>query len=322
MSFRTSLTIALALGALGLMPKASATPQIGPFLVYSGTISTSSRVSSAEDLGFLADVKGTGHLAAKFSALPTLLRTRIGTYLADAGGNVSDLVYLVTDESNMSNYAVLVVDPTDNRVISTTVSGTSLTAAEAANNFISGFKFTAISSKGGLGLFRFAFSRPTRTDPVTGTAGSYVVQATLSGPIDDLAGLFIIGARPAQNLRVVNNGVLKEIVPLPAAPVVFSPTTDDFISSMTGTIQGYYFDDTSSSSVAATTTAGSITLAFNAVLSRLANSGGGYEATARFISYIPPIMETVPPNNTPVAPTTAFQTFINNIVATYPKPVQ
>jgi len=312
MSFRTSLTIALALGVLGLMPKASAT-QVGPYLVYSGTISTASRVSSAEDLGFLADVKGTGNLAAKFSALPTLLRTRIGTYLADAGGNVSDLVYLITDESDMSNYVVVVVDPTDNRVVSTAVSDTSLTTAEAANNFISGFKFTAVSSKGGLGLFRFAFSRSTRTDPVSGTVGSYVIQATASGPIDDLAGLYIIGARPAQNLRVVTDGVLQKTVALPAATVVYSPTTDEFISSMTGTVQGYYFDETSSSSVAATTTAGSISLAFNAVLSRLANSGGGYEATVKYIGYIPPVLPTSPP-------TTGFQTFVDNILSVYPHP--
>ena len=313
MSFRTPLTIALALGALGLMPKASATAP-GPYIVYDGSITTVSRLSSPDDLAFAAAIKGTGNFAAKFSLLPPTLRTKVGTYLGDQGGTVADRVYLVTDESNVANYAVVIVDPTANKVISTTVSGASLTAAQAQDNFISGFKYTKISSDGGLGVFRFSYTHNTRTDPASGTVGSYVAQVTATGPIDDLSGLYIIPARTAQNLRVVTAGVLQKTIALPGVARIASPAGDDFIDSFVGTVQGYYFDDTSTSSVAASTTAGTISLAFDSALSVLANDGGGYEATTRYIGYIPAIQATNPP-------TTGFQTFVNNIISTYPNPV-
>ncbi len=323
MPLRTSLTIALAFGALGLMPKASASP----YVVYSGKITTLSALVSTDDTALLTKLGVTGtNFHTQFTGLPVALQNKIHSYLSAGSGTLADIVYMVTDEADVSNYAVVVVDPTGSKVISSTVSSDHLTAFQTQNAFISGFKYTKISSKGGIGLFRFAFSHTTRNDPGsvaagTPTTGSYVIQASATGPIDDVAGIVLVHARAAEKLRVVNAGVLVKTLSLPATVPIPLPPDDQFISSFTGTVQGYYFDDTSSSSIAGTTTAGTLSLVSDAVLTDLANNGGGYAASARYVGYIPPIMETVPPHNTPVSPATAFQTFINNIIAVYPNPV-
>ncbi len=299
---RSSLVTVLAFGALGLVSTASA----APYLVYEGTIAHLDVMEIPESTALTAKINAN---AAKINALPVALRNRIHTYVADSGGTISDTVFMVTDSVNVANFAVVVVDPTSNKVAYTAVSGSSPT------NFISGFDYTKVGANGGLGVFQFTFSHSAGIDAVTGQPASYIIKAFAAGPINDTTGLNIVPARPAVRLRVVSRGVLKETLSLPAIPAIPAPVASSghsIIASMAGTVQGTYFDETSAATVGATTDKGTIALTFDSNLTSLANSGGGYEVNAANIGFIQKI------SGSNVA---AFEQFIKSIIDVYPPPL-
>ena len=205
-------------------------------------------------------------LSGLASAAPYIVYsgTITGDNLSASGAtNANTLVYLVTDVSDTSNFAVLLVNAVTRDYSVIARPSDSPATDEATNNFL-GSVGAGTSARAVL-----SYSIET-TDSSSNTT---IVRAYATGPLTTRTTQLV----PARKSLVVNlktNRVANGTYTFSAATAAVMSGATPFALSFTGSSHGYVIDSTGALTHATTT--GALALRENPALTGLANIGGGY----------------------------------------------
>jgi len=198
----------------------------------------------------------------------------------------SDSLYVLTDLSDTSNFAILDVDTANN--VYTVISRPSDTppAGEAADNFIGGV--VASNGKSGQGVISFS------TSVTDGSGNTFVSHAYGTGALTLRPTLLVYARYWPDVVTLSSNGVANGTYTFPAAAEISSGNVA-FAKSLSGTVS--HVEIGSSGALAHVSTDGTFSLTENARLTALANIGGGLTTHGDTLA----IMPVAIPNGTSAA---------------------